>query len=59
MIINPERSKIMVINGHDQDRLPIVRGDCTISHCDTYVYLGAIFTADGKVCQYDEESHCK
>ncbi len=49
----------MVINGHDQDRLPIVRGDCTISHCDTYVYLGAIFTADGKVCQYDEESHCK
>ncbi len=41
--------KFMVVNGNDQDRLPIVRGDRTISHCGTYVFLGAIFTADGNV----------
>ena len=46
MIINPEKSKFMVINGNDQEQ--IARGKYTIRHSDTCVYLSAVLTADGK-----------
>ena len=41
----------MTINGDSSDTEPvIIRGDAlTVNHCDLYVYLGSIFTCDGKV----------
>ena len=48
MVINPSKSKFMVVNGAVGDGMPITSGECTISHCDDYTYLGTIFTMDGK-----------
>ncbi len=47
MVINEKKTKLMVINGEEEDRETIFMGDVAIKHADSYVYLGAIITADG------------
>ena len=49
MIINEDKTKLMVIHGNIKDRETIQLGPFAIKHCDKYVYLGAIFTADGSI----------
>ena len=47
MIMNESKTKFMVINGSQHDKLSLRIGDIVIQHCDQYVYLGSVFTADG------------
>ena len=47
MVINEDKTKLLVINGDDTDRRPIQLGDVTILNAKTYVYLGAVVTEDG------------
>ena len=47
MSVNNSKTKFMVINGDPEDREPIHLLDWIIEHCSKYVYLGAVFTADG------------
>ena len=48
MVINPDKTRFMVVNGEDQDRTPmVVSEDLTITNCSSYTYLGCIFTEDG------------
>jgi len=53
MVLNQEKTKFMVINSSVLDKRPleIPFGDITytIYHCESYVYLGSIFTSDGKI----------
>ena len=49
MIINENKTKLMVINGNNVDREPIIVNNLTIKHCDKYIYLGSPFTADGSI----------
>lgn len=48
MVLNEDKTNFMVILGSDKDRQPIQLGSFVVRHCDSYTYLGAIFTADGK-----------
>lgn len=45
--MNESKTKFMVLNGDSSDREPFPQGDIIIKLCKSYVYLGAIFTADG------------
>ena len=47
MLINESNTKFMAILGSEEDRQPIQFASFTVRHCDSYTYLGAIFTADG------------
>ena len=47
MVINEKKTELMVINGKPADMRPITLGQCTIKACVSYVYLGAVFTANG------------
>ena len=47
MVINIANTKFMVINGNQEDRQPIVDDDLCVQNCDSYTYLGAVFTQDG------------
>lgn len=47
MVINEKKTKLMVINGDELDRLPIPVGDVMVDHTESYVYLGAVITEDG------------
>jgi len=48
MIVNESKTKFMVINGDSTDKHDISwYNDVTINHCEKYVYLGSVFTADG------------
>ena len=58
MVINTDKTKFMVINGGDQDKLPIGIRNNVIRHCDQYVYLGCIFTSDGST-KSSIEQHSK
>ena len=49
MIVNENKTKLMVINGSVEDRQPITVNDLTILHCDKYIYLGSPFTADASL----------
>ena len=49
MIINEDKTKLMVINGTNIDRQPITLNNLTIKHCEKYIYLGSPFTADGSL----------
>ena len=53
MVLNQSKTKFMVINSSDEDRLPLnvaYAGQAyDITWCDSYVYLGSIFTSDGKI----------
>ena len=48
MKVNASKTKLMVINGGPMDKIPIIMPDFVIKHCSRYVYLGRIFTADGR-----------
>ena len=48
MVINESKTKHMVINGSNEDRAPLQFDDLTVANCESYTYLGAIFTQDGK-----------
>lgn len=58
MKINQSKTKFMVVNGDLEDRQPVTLGDFAIQNCESYVYLGAIFTQDGKLAS-TIEAHCK
>ena len=47
MLVNESKTKFMAILGSDDDRQPIQLPSFTVRHCDSYTYLGAVFTADG------------
>ena len=47
MVINEDKTKCMVIHGDSFDLIPFRIGDIIMKPCTKYVYLGAIFTADG------------
>ena len=49
MIINENKTKLMVINGNATDKDPISINNLTIKHCDLYIYLGSPFTSDGSL----------
>ncbi|ELT91647.1 hypothetical protein CAPTEDRAFT_202184 [Capitella teleta] len=49
MLRNQKKTKLMVINGQKEDRLPIELTGSAIGHITHYVYLGAYFTEDGKM----------
>ena len=49
MVINEGKTKLMVINGNFADKQPINVDNISISHCDTYIYLGSPFTSDGTI----------
>ena len=48
MHLNESKTKLMVINGSPIDKVPFVSSTVVIKHCDRYIYLGVIFTADGR-----------
>ena len=45
--INNTKTKFFVLNGNDEDRRLFVLEHFTVARCDSYVYLGSIFTSDG------------
>ena len=49
MVINADKTKLMVINGSKEDRRSFTKGGLTISHTESYVYLGSPFSAKGSV----------
>ena len=49
MVINEQKTKLMVINGNNTDRDSITVNRISINHCDTYTYLGSPFTSDGSL----------
>lgn len=49
MIIKCSKIKFMVINGSEEDRQPLKQGSLRVSNCNEYIYLGLIFTKDGKM----------
>ena len=60
MVINQGKTMFMVINGSDADKVAMTIGDLKIQNCDSYVYLGATFTQDGKVATaVDEQCRSK
>lgn len=62
MIINETKTKFMVLNGDAQDRRNIVSNNLIIKICEFYVYLGAVFSASGKLFhsleKHAEDKYC-
>ena len=48
MRVNESKTKLMVINGSPLDRIPFVLSNFIVKECSEYIYLGSIFTADGR-----------
>ena len=48
MRVNASKTKLMVINGTPLDKIPFVLSNFVVRECSEYVYLGAVFTADGR-----------
>ena len=48
MKVNTSKTKLMVINGKPLDKVPLVLSNFIVRACSEYVYLGTIFTADGR-----------
>ena len=50
MFLNAHKTQFMVINRSSEDRIQMElaqpSGDIVIEHCETYTYLGSIFTPD-------------
>ena len=49
MRLNESKTRLMVINGSPMDKIPFVIANVVIKYCTSYVYLGVIFTSDGRV----------
>jgi hypothetical protein len=47
MQINAKKTKFMVINGEADDHRPLLLGSLSVGNCNTYTYLGLVFTQDG------------
>ena len=45
--VNNSKTKFFVVNGSAEDRQPFIMELFTVGWCDSYVYLGSIFTSDG------------
>ena len=58
MIINNSKTKFMVINGNHDDLLPLEVDTTAIANCDTYTYLGSVFTQDASIPSAVKK-HCK
>ena len=62
MIINESKTKFMVLNGDAQDKMNIVSNNLVIKICEFYIYLGAVFSATGKISpsleKHAEEKYC-
>ena len=56
MRLNESKTKLMVINGSPMDKIPFILSNLVIKHCSSYVYLGVIFTCDGR-CATSLEEH--
>ncbi len=48
MVVNPDKAKIMVVNGDETDKIPITVQGCTVLNCLAYTHWGSIFTAEAK-----------
>jgi hypothetical protein len=48
MRINETKTKFMAINGTPMDKVSFIMSDTIVKHCNSYVYLGVPFTADGR-----------
>ena len=48
MVINQSKTKFMVINGDEDDRDTLKVEGMEIQNCDSYVYLGCVYTQDGR-----------
>ena len=48
MRVNAAKTKFMVINGRPLDKVPFVLSNFVVRVCSEYVYLGSVFTADGR-----------
>ena len=48
MRVNAAKTKLMVINGRPLDKVPFVLSNFVVGECSEYVYLGSLFTADGR-----------
>ena len=57
MKINMKKTKFMVVNGDDQDKLDLTSNGITVKNCDFYVYLGAVFSQTGKLLP-SLQKHC-
>ena len=49
MIINEGKTKFMVINGSDEDKLPIHLNKLTVKHTQSYIYLGSPISETGSM----------
>mgnify|MGYP001545129845 CR=1 FL=1 len=49
MSINASKTKFFVLNGHPSDSIAFTTTKGLISTCESYVYLGAHFTSNGKL----------
>ena len=47
MKVNTGKTKVMVINGDQEDSHPLEVNNISIDQCDSYTYLGSIYTRDG------------
>ena len=56
MVINQKKTNLMVVNGNQEDREPMIFPELTVMNCEAYTYLGAIFTQDGRASS-SVESH--
>ena len=48
MIMNEGKTKFMALNCETTDKLPISLSNISVKHCEQYIYLGVVFTADGR-----------
>jgi hypothetical protein len=49
MIINGSKTKFMVVNGEEEDKVTLKTESLNIKNCNSYTYLGCIYTQDGKM----------
>ena len=60
MVINEDKTKLMVINGNRVDRQSFRKGGVTVTHTDSYIYLGNPFSAKGSIqCDIKEHANLK
>ena len=48
MLLDESKTDFMVMNGSPMDKTSFVLSNTTIKHYASYIYLGVIFTSDGR-----------
>jgi hypothetical protein len=56
MQVNTAKTKVMVINGDEEDARPLEVNDISIEQCESYTYLGSVYTRDGS-CTTSVKNH--